>query len=102
MPEPSPPPLLARDGAARRDWLIRTLSGLAPDFTAEIGDETALSERGLGLDSLALIDLVGAIDAHLGLTVLEFEITSEHFGSVGRLLRFLDLRLRSSGTARRS
>lgn len=93
LAEPSPLPIPLTDGAARRDWLIRTLAGLVPNFTGEIGDETALAEAGLSLDSLALIDLVGAIDERLGVTVLEHEITSEHFGSVGRLLRFLEARL---------
>ena len=92
-PEPPPVPAPLTDGAARRAWLIRTLAGLAPDFTGEIGDETALAEGGLGLDSLALIDLVGALDERLGVTVLEREITGEHFGSVGRLCEFFDARL---------
>ena len=92
-PEPLPGRAPLTDSPARRDWLIRTLADLVPEFTGEIGDETALAEGGLGLDSLALIDLVSAIHERLGVTVLEHEITSEDFGSVGRLLRFLEARL---------
>ena len=79
--------------ADRRAWLIETLTGLAPDFAAEVGDETALAEGGLGLDSLALVELVSAIEKHLGLAIPEHEITDDHFGSVGRLLRLIDARL---------
>jgi acyl carrier protein len=91
--ESSPLSVPEPDGVARRAWLIRTLTGLSRDFTGEIGDETALAEGGLGLDSIALIELIGALHERLGVIVPEHEITSEHFGSVSLLLRFLESRL---------
>ena len=91
--EPSPPDALRLAAAARRAWLIRTLAHLAPDFAGEIDDDTPLADGGLGLDSLGLIDVVAALEAGLGVTVGEKEITDEHFGSVARVLRLIEARL---------
>jgi acyl carrier protein len=81
------------DGAARRAWLLATLAGLAPDFDGAIGDDTPLAEGGLGLDSLAVIDLVGAIEERMGVRIAEADITHEHFETAARLLRLLEARL---------
>ena len=75
-----------------RAWLVGTLARLAPDFAGPIRDETPLAEEGLGLDSVALIELVSATEEDLGVTVREDDITAEHFGTVERLLRFLEAR----------
>ena len=91
--EPSPRDAPRLDAAARRAWLIRTLAHLAPDFAGEISDDTPLADGGLGLDSLGLIDVVAALEEHLGVTVGEKEITDEHFGSVARVLRLIEARL---------
>ena len=80
--EPSPRDALRLDAVARRAWLIRTLAQLAPDFAGEITGDTPLADGGLGLDSLGLIDVVAALEEHLGVTVGEKELTDEHFGSV--------------------
>ena len=82
-----------RDAAARRAWLIETLSQLAPDFSGEITDDTPLAEGGLGLDSLGLIDVVAALEEGLGVAVVEQDLTEEHFGSVARVLRLVEARL---------
>ena len=81
------------DGAVRRAWLLATLAGLAPDFDGAIGYETPLSDGGLGLDSLAVIDLLVAIEEQLGVTIDETDITLEHFETAARLLRLLEARL---------
>ena len=91
--EPSPRDALQLAAAARRAWLIRTLSQLAPDFAGEITGDTPLADGGLGLDSLGLIDVVAALEEGLGVTVGEKEITDEHFGSVARVLRLIEARV---------
>ena len=91
--EPSPRGALRLDAVARRAWLIRTLADLAPDFAGEITGDTPLADGGLGLDSLGLIDVVAALEEHLGVTVGEAEITDEHFGSVARVLRLIEARV---------
>ena len=90
-PEGSATP--ARDPAALRAWLIDTLRGLAPEYRGAFTDDTPLTEGGIGLDSLALIDLVGAVNDRLHLYVSETEITEEQFGTVGLALCFLATRL---------
>jgi acyl carrier protein len=91
--EPSPRGALRLDAVARRAWLIGTLTQLAPDFAGEITGDTPLADGGLGLDSLGLIDVVAALEEHLGVTVGEKELTDEHFGSVARVLRLIEARL---------
>ena len=81
------------DGAVRRAWLLATLAGLAPSFDGAIGGDTPLTDGGLGLDSLAVIELVGAIEERLGVTIDENDITREHFETAARLLRLLEARL---------
>jgi acyl carrier protein len=81
------------DGAVRRAWLLATLAGLAPDFDGAIGDETPLADGGLGLDSLAVIDLLVAIEEQMGVTIAETDITLEHFETATRLLRLIEARL---------
>lgn len=89
------------DGVDRRAWLVQTLRGLAPAFTAEIDDHTCLAEGGLCLDSLGLTDLLCEIEDGLGVTVCASEITVEHFGCVGRVLRFLEMRALDRGLGAR-
>ena len=96
--EPSPRGALRLDAVARRAWLIRTLTDLAPDFAGEITGDTPLADGGLGLDSLGLIDVVAALEEHLGVTVGEAEITDEHFGSVARVLRLIEARVSPTGS----
>ena len=82
------------DYSAARAWLLGTLGLLAPEFAEQIHDQTSLAEEGLGLDSVALIELVAALEEGLGVTISEDDITPEHFGTVERLLRFLEARRR--------
>jgi acyl carrier protein len=75
-----------------RAWLIAALTRRAPDFQGAIDDETALADGGLCLDSLTLTDLIADIEQTLGVEVREEEISPEYFGTVGRLMRFLERR----------
>ena len=75
------------------DWLIVTLRELAPEFDQEILGDTPLLEGGLCLDSLALLDLVGAVEKRLHITIEESSLVLEYFETVDRLLRFLESRL---------
>jgi len=75
-----------------REWLSRTLARLVPDFKAEISDGTSLTEGGLCLDSLALVDLIGDIEDQLGVQIREDEVSPEIFSTVGHLLAFLSRR----------
>lgn len=76
----------------RRRWIVDLLARLAHDFEEEITDETSLTDEGLGLDSLALADLISDIERGLSIQVREEDIRPDTFGTVGRLLRFIESR----------
>lgn len=76
----------------RRRWIVDLLARLAHNFKEEITDETSLTDEGLGLDSLALADLVSDIERGLSIQVREEDISPDTFGTVGRLLRFIESR----------
>ena len=76
-------------GDALHEWLRRVLVRQAPGFREPITDDTPLVDDGLCLDSIALIEVIGAIESGLGVTVEEDDIRPENFGTVGRLVRFV-------------
>jgi thioesterase domain-containing protein/acyl carrier protein len=83
----------------QQQWLFDVLARLAPSFKGEITEETPLSEEGLGFDSLGLADLIGEIERELSVEVREEDIQLDNFGTVGRLLRFLESRADSDSRA---
>jgi acyl carrier protein len=76
------------DAGVLRAWLIEAVRR-APGYDGTIDDETPLGDDGVGLDSVALLRMIAAIEEYTGLVISEDEITEAHFGTVGRLLRFL-------------
>jgi acyl carrier protein len=77
-------------GAATvRAWLIAELAARSRRDPGSITDETPLADGGLCLDSIALVDVIMAMETALGVTVVEAEVTDEHFGTVGRLVAFV-------------
>lgn len=83
------PPATGREAVPLRAWLIHTVATIAPDFHGPLDDDTPLEDEGLCLDSLGLLDLIGAIEKHTGIVISEDEITEAHFGTIGLLLQFL-------------
>jgi acyl carrier protein len=82
--------MTARSVTEIRAWLVGRLAALVPEFTEEIPDGTSLVDEGLCLDSIKILDLVTEIEAELGIRIEEEEIAPETFGTVGRLVRFLE------------
>ena len=76
-------------------WLIAALARPAPDFFGEMTEATPLADGGLCLDSLALVDLIAEIETTLAVLVHEHEVSPECFGTIGRLVRFLETRTRA-------
>jgi acyl carrier protein len=74
-------------------WLTRALTRRAPGFPGPLTEDTPLTEGGLGLDSLALMELIAEIEETLGLRLHAADIAPEHFGTPGRLRRFLEQRM---------
>jgi len=73
-------------------WVVDRLARLVPEFADEMSDETPLVDAGLCLDSIKIMELVTDIEETLEIRVEEEEVTPETFGTVGRLVRFLESR----------
>jgi acyl carrier protein len=80
-----------------RVWLERALRQRAPNFPGAIDDATPLTEDGLCLDSLSLMDLLTDIEETLGVALSEADITPANLGTMGRLLQFLRGRVSQRG-----
>jgi acyl carrier protein len=76
-----------------RAWVVDRLARLVPEFANAMSDETPLVDEGLCLDSIKLMELVTDIEETLEIRVEEEEVTPETFGTVGRLVRFLESRV---------
>src|SRR5262245_52638172 len=70
-----------REGCDLHGWLVQVLRRRAPGFSDVLTDDTPLTEGGLGLDSLALMDLIAEIETTLGLRLQAAEISAENFGT---------------------
>jgi acyl carrier protein len=74
-------------------WLVGALRRRAPGFPGSITDATLVSDGGLCLDSLALMDLLSEIEATLGVVLTDDDINPASMGTVGKLLRLVHGRL---------
>jgi acyl carrier protein len=63
--------------------------GLCPD---EIPDSSAIFGAGLGLDSMAAIELVVALEKEFGFTVHDEDLTEANFSSVAALASYVQRR----------
>jgi acyl carrier protein len=79
-------------GPALRDWVLDRLARLVPEYTGELTEETPLVDEGLCLDSINIMDLVTDIESALAIRIEEDDISPDNFGTVGRLLKFLESR----------
>jgi acyl carrier protein len=61
-----------------------------------IAEESGLLGKGIGLDSLEVLQLVVAAEERFDLTVDESELKPEHFRTVGSFASFLGERLSGS------
>ena len=55
----------------------------------EMTSETCLLGRGLGLDSMAVLELVTGLEAELDLIIDDAELSREIFDTIGSLASFL-------------
>jgi acyl carrier protein len=76
-----------------RSWLIAAAGQLAPGFAGIVSLDTPLVEDGLCLDSVALLELIAALEARTGVKISEDDITETNFGTIGRLLDFVSARV---------
>ena len=95
MAEGAPSPAPAR--AEILAWLVETLTGIAPGPAAPVTEATPLADGGLCLDSMALVELVAAIERRFRVGVSDEEISPEHLDTVGLTLRFVEAKLAARG-----
>ena len=78
-------------------WVAETLRELQLTTSAEPVDEaTGLLGRGIGLDSMEVLQLVVAAEERFDLTVDESQLKPEYFRTVGAFTTFLEERVSSS------
>jgi acyl carrier protein len=88
-----------RETRELQGWLVGALTRRAQGFSDVLTDDTPLTEGGLCLDSLALMDLIAEIETTLKLRLQVAEISAENFGTPGRLRRFLASRMETAASS---
>jgi len=72
--------------AATRRYITENFLYTRPDV--RLGDDDRLLEKGI-IDSMGVMELVGFLQDHFGVTVDERDITEEHFGSLAAIVRYV-------------
>ena len=77
------------------DWIGATLERLELcESAAAIDADTGLYGKGIGLDSIEVLQIVAAIEEHYDTTLEDDELEPRHFQTVGALARFIEERAR--------
>jgi len=63
------------------------------DNRDKLDEQTGLLGRGVGLDSVEILQLIAAIEEEFELTIDDDELAPHHFGSVGNVISFIEERL---------
>lgn len=53
-------------------------------------EETGLLGQGIGIDSVEVLQLVGAIEEAYGLTIADDDLRGEYFATLGAVVRFVE------------
>jgi acyl carrier protein len=61
--------------------------------TDQLDEKTGLLGRGVGLDSVEVLQLIVAIEEEFELTIDDDELAPDHFRSIGNLITFIEQRL---------
>lgn len=72
-----------------KELLVSMLPGLEEVDPAEIKDDEALFEEGLGLDSLDAVEIVVLLQRHFGLQVKDMKEGREIFSSIDTLAHYI-------------
>ena len=76
------------DIAARVMALLRRELPEAADGR-RLDESTGLLGQGIGLDSVEVLQLVGAIEENFGLTIDDEALDAEHFETIGTVVTFV-------------
>ena len=72
-----------------KELLVSMLPGLEEVDPAEIKDDEALFEEGLGLDSLDAVEIVVLLQRHFGLQVKDMKEGRQIFSSIDTLAHYI-------------
>jgi acyl carrier protein len=76
------------------DWIAATLHELQLTTSTEpLRETTGLLGRGIGLDSMEVLQLMVAAEHRFDLTIDEGELKPEYFRTVGAFATFLERRI---------
>ena len=81
--------------ADNRDNIISSIGKILSDLGLmegkdELNEKTGLLGRGIGLDSIEVIQVVAALEEEFDLTIDDEDLLPEHFTSLGDLINFLE------------
>jgi acyl carrier protein len=82
-------PLVDRSDVFAR--VAALLRGRLPESAdgRRLDEDTGLLGQGIGLDSVDVLELVGAIEADFGLTIDDEALEAEHFETIGAVVTFV-------------
>ncbi|MCC5794975.1 MAG: acyl carrier protein [Chromatiales bacterium] len=78
--------------------LLREALHLDPDALPG-GPATPLLGHLPELDSMAVVELLGAVEAHYGIVIEDADVSAEVFATVGSLTHFVERQLSTQGLA---
>jgi acyl carrier protein len=68
------------------------------DDPSSLGSDASLIEAGI-IDSTGVLELVGFLEAHYGITITDDELLPENLDTIDNIVRFLDRKLASEARA---
>lgn len=69
-----------------RGFILKTFP---PARKRALDDDLLLLESGI-IDSLGVLDVVGFLERQFGIQVVDDELTPENFGSIGKIVAFVE------------
>ena len=80
--------------AANRENILSRIEGVLSDLElldgkGQLDESTGLLGKGIGLDSIEIIQLVAALEEEFDLTIDDNDLLPDHFQTLGDLINFL-------------
>jgi acyl carrier protein len=63
----------------------------------DIDENASLFEGGMGLDSIAIVELISLVEQHFGFQFSDAELTPESFSNLNVLAEFISSKINSKG-----
>ena len=79
---------------ANKDKILLRIEGVLSGLEllegkGQLGESTGLLGKGIGLDSIEIIQLVAALEEEFDLTIDDDDLLPDHFQTIGDLINFL-------------